>query len=166
MVAAREMALRYLKHFSDIRKTRRNSIALLGQPGAGKTHLLMAISNILMQKGIAVQYFPWVEGMNDLKSDWDELERKVHRMQTVDVLYLDDLFKGRERPTPFQLEQLYAVVNYRYLNHLPILVSAERDFEVLMSNEYGDEALGSRLYEMCRDYTTVLSGRHLNHRLI
>lgn len=162
IIAAKDMAMQYLKNFEAIRKERKNSIGLVGQVGAGKTHLLIAIANNLMSKSIAVLYFPWVEGMNDLKSNWDELERKIKRMQEIDVLLIDDLFKGRENPTPWQLEQIYSVINYRYLNHLPIMLSSEKDFETLMDI---DEAIGSRLYQMCKDYQMIFKGRHLNHRL-
>jgi DNA replication protein DnaC len=155
-------ALNYVSHFNRIRNTRRNSIALLGQSGCGKTHLLMAIANRLMERGIPLLYFPFVEGFNELKADLDNLETRISKMQKVDVLFIDDLFKGRTSPTPFQIEQMFAVVNYRYMNHLPLLISSERSNHDLLEI---DEALGSRIYEMTRDFNTELRGKKLNYRL-
>src|SRR5690606_38869220 len=67
----RDCAMTYLKEFESIRHERANSIALLGQPGVGKTHLLTAVSNNLINKfGVPVLYFPYVEGFNDLKDDF------------------------------------------------------------------------------------------------
>ena len=151
---AKDAAAEYLKRFAEIRKTRQNSLALLGQPGCGKTHLLIAVSNNLLRSGIQVQYFPWVEGGNELKDDLDKLEAKTKHMKTVDVLYIDDLFKGRNKPTPLMLEQMFGVINFRSLNHLPILLSSELDMNEICEV---DQGLGSRLFQMCRDYTVTMS---------
>lgn len=166
---AYECALEYFQEFEVIRNTRSNSIALLGQPGSGKTHLLTAISNNLMRrKNVPVLYFPYVEGFNDLKDDFDKLEAKLERMKQVEVLFIDDLFKpvkGKPRATEWQVEQTYSVVNYRYLNHKPILVSSELTVDELVDV---DEALGTRIYQMCQDFTVVIKGdrKILNHRLV
>ncbi|KFI02037.1 hypothetical protein JN25_16575 [Bacillus sp. BSC154] len=163
-----DTAVEYYKDFDSIRGTRNNSIALLGQPGSGKTHLLTAISNKLIKsKNIAVQYFPYVEGFNDLKDDFDKLEEKLNRMKEIEVLFIDDLFKpmnGKPRATDWQVEQTYSVINYRYLNHKPVLISSELDIEKLVEI---DEALGTRIYEMCADYCVIIKGDRmlLNHRL-
>ncbi|GED04339.1 ATP-binding protein [Bacillus atrophaeus] len=165
---AYDTAVEYYKGFDSIRGTRSNSIALLGQPGSGKTHLLTAISNKLIKsKNIAVQYFPYVEGFNDLKDDFDKLEEKLNRMKEIEVLFIDDLFKpmnGKPRATDWQVEQTYSVINYRYLNHKPVLISSELDIEKLVEI---DEALGTRIYEMCADYCVIIKGDRmlLNHRL-
>lgn len=155
-------ATNYFKTFREIRRTRQNSIALLGAVGSGKTHLLMAIANNLIKQQIPVIYFPWVEGFNNIKDDLDKLDEKVSKLQQVDVLYIDDLFKGRTSPTAFQLEQLFAIVNFRYLNNLPILLSSERDIDEIVEI---DGAIGSRIYEMTRDFNVTLSGDGLNYRL-
>src|SRR5690606_10917926 len=145
-----------------VRSTRYNSIALIGRSGSGKTHLLMAVSNNLLSKGIGVVYFPWAEGFNELKSDFDLLDERVSRLQNVDVLFIDDMWKGRSKPTDFQLEQCYAIVNHRYLNNLPILVSSEKDFAEMCTY---DEAIGSRLKEMSKGNTvTIKGGIELNYR--
>jgi DNA replication protein DnaC len=40
---ARDCAMGYFKNYESIKENRNNSIALLGRPGAGKTHLLTAV---------------------------------------------------------------------------------------------------------------------------
>lgn len=152
----------YACNFEDIKTRRHNSIALLGQSGAGKTHLLMAIANQLMDNGIQVFYFPFVEGFNDLKSDFDNLNNRIEKMQKAEVLFIDDLFKGRKDSTQFQVEQMFGVVNYRYMNNLPMLISSEKLIEDLIQI---DEALGSRIYEMSKDYVIELIGKKLNYRM-
>lgn len=166
---AYECALSYFHSFREIKGDRKNSIALLGQPGVGKTHLLTAIANNFINKlHIPVLYFPFVEGFNDLKDDFGKLEEKLERMKQIDVLFIDDLFKpanGKPRSTDWQVEQTYAVINHRYLNHMPVLISSELTIDDLCDI---DEALGTRIYEMCRDYCVVIQGdrKKLNHRLV
>jgi DNA replication protein DnaC len=163
---AHQCALDYFMEFDNIKEQRCNSISLLGQPGAGKTHLLTALANnLIMKKQISVLYFPFVEGFNDLKNNFDILEEKLTKMKRVGVLFIDDLFKGRTHPTDFQIEQMFGVINYRYLNHKPIMISSEKTVDELCEI---DEALGTRIYQMCKDFTVVIKGdrKVLNHRLV
>ncbi|MEJ8548429.1 DnaA ATPase domain-containing protein [Brevibacillus borstelensis] len=167
-----QVARDYALKFKEIRKERRNSIAFLGNPGVGKTHLLMAVCNNLMHQNIPVIYFPWVEGWNEIKDDFDLLNKRVNMLKECDLLFIDDLFKGRPMdeqgrggPTPFQLEQLFGIVNYRYLEKKPIMISSEWSFEKIVKL---DEGIGSRLVQMCKDYTVEVEGNpfELNYRLV
>ncbi|MGO4890325.1 ATP-binding protein [Anaerobacillus sp. MEB173] len=163
IVAMYVCAMDYYKDFDHVQKNRQNSVALLGQPGSGKTHLLTAIANNLIQKKhLGVLYFPYVEGFNDLRDDFEALEEKLGKMKKVDVLFIDDLFK--KGSTEWEIKQMYAVINHRYLNHKPIMISSELDVDGLCEV---DEALGTRICEMCKDYTVVVKGdrKVLNHRL-
>lgn len=165
---AYECAMEYFKDFQKVKGERSNSIALLGQPGSGKTHLLTAImNNLIKKKSVYCMYFPYVEGMGNLRDNFDQLESKLDAMRKADVLFIDDLFKpvkGEPRATDWQVEQIQSVVNYRYLNHKPLLISSELDTAALLDI---DEALGSRIHQMCRNYTVTIKGdrMQLNHRL-
>lgn len=159
---AKDYALLYCNEFSNIKKDRFNSFVVLGQVGSGKTHLLFAIANSLLSSGVQVIYFPYVEAINDLKSNFEIIEEKVERLKKVEVLFIDDLFKGRDKPTSWQIETMFSIINYRYLNHLPILLTSEKDFDLLIEI---DEAIMSRIYEMSRGYRFVLKGKELNNRL-
>lgn len=161
---AHDAAGHYARKFPEIMKTRRNSLALLGLPGSGKTHLCMAVSNHLIRCGHPVIYFPWIEGFNELKDNLDELEERIGLLQRVSVLYIDDMWKGRKTPTDFQIEQAFAIINYRYMNNLPLIVSSEFDVDAMCGF---DMAIGSRIYEMCKDYCVVIKGdyKELNYRL-
>lgn len=168
IIDAYECAMEYYQEYGKIKDKRQNSIALLGQPGAGKTHLLTAIANnLIVKRKVPVLYFPYVEGFNDLKDDFDKLEDKLERMKNIQVLFIDDLFKpvnGKPRATDWQIEQTYSVINYRYLNNKPILISSELSVDELVKV---DEALGTRIFQMCQDYLVVIEGdrRILNFRL-
>ncbi|MFD1179653.1 ATP-binding protein [Paenibacillus puldeungensis] len=153
---AKKVAQSYVLAFPKIRKDKQNGIALMGNPGCGKTHLLAAVSNNLLDNGVEVFYFPWVEGMKELtNADFEEKQEIIQRMQKCEVLFLDDLFKGRGKPTDYQFETAWAVLNYRYLNNLPIMVSTERSISDLLDI---DEAMGSRIAEVTRAYKAVING--------
>lgn len=154
--------------FKEIRETRHNGIYLGGEPGSGKTHLLMAAANELMLEGNQVLYFPFVEGMDELKSDMNDREKyreKEQRLQRIPILFIDDLFKRKKgsEPTDYEIKFMFSVINYRYLNHLPIMVSSELDLHQLL---YWDAAIGSRIAEMTARYQVILRGDpDLNYRL-
>lgn len=158
-----QTAFGYVMNFDELKKLRQNSIALLGRPGCGKTHLLMAVANNLLAKGVEVVYFPWVEGFNEIKDNLDKMEERLDKLRRCEVLYIDDMFKGRREPTEFQLEQLFGIINYRYLENKPILISSEKNIGQMCEI---DEGIGSRINEMCRDYRVTLTGGiELNYRL-
>lgn len=84
----------------------------------------------------------------------------VNRFKTANVLFIDDFIKGKT--TESDVNIVYEIVNYRYNNHLPMIVSTEKPLEDLI---VFDEAIGSRLIEMCRGYIVVFEGKKLNYRL-
>lgn len=76
------------------------------------------------------------------------------------VLYIDDMLKGKLTETDVNV--MYEIVNYRYMNNLPLIASTEKDLEGLL---VFDEATGSRIIEMCRDNIVFLKGKKLNYRM-
>lgn len=163
------VAHEYFDAFQDIRDKQENGIALLGNPGSGKTHLLMAIANRLIQAGIPVLYFPFGEGMEELKNLMNNKEAYSdfqQRLYRASVLFIDDLFKTKkgDAPTPHEIKFMFAVINYRYLNRLPVLISSELTINRLVGL---DEAIGSRICEMTSDYQINIIGQslQLNHRI-
>ena len=65
-------------------------------------------------------------------------------IMTVDFLVLDDL--GAEKSSPWVLERLTLIVNDRYENLLPTVVTSNLDLE-LLEKQIG-ERIVSRLMEM------------------
>lgn len=57
----------YFREFESVRDSRSNSIMFVGQVGAGKTHLSIAIANSLMDDGVGVVYMPYRDVVTRLK---------------------------------------------------------------------------------------------------
>lgn len=92
--------------------------------------------------------------------DEEVYNRELNQYTSAQVLYIDDLLKGRLTETDINI--MYEIVNYRYMNNMPVIISTEKSTDDLLAF---DEAIGSRLIEMCRGNIIQLQGRELNYRL-
>jgi DNA replication protein DnaC len=165
---ARNMAVEYIKSFEHIRNSRNNSTAFLGQVGAGKSHLTIAIANALLKQGIGVRYMQYREIITYLKqliTDEFMYQSEIDKYKRCNVLLIDDIYKGatnQGRVNESEMRIMFEIINHRYLAELPILVSGEHDIETMISL---DEATGSRIAEMCQGRVIVFKGKELNHRM-
>ena len=154
-------AKEYVKNFD--KSCKNKSIIFVGQVGSGKTHLSMAIANSLMEKGVGVLYMPYRDNIISLKQNMmdEEYYRKVmNKFKRAKVLLIDDLFKGKI--TDSDVNIMFELINYRYFNNLPLIVSSECGVDRLIGI---DEALGSRLVEMSKNYIISIKAKNLNYRL-
>ena len=98
---------------------------VFGPAGVGKTHLLLAVANRLVQRNIAC-IFVQVEALFDrLRSaigEGRDIDAILDAFSTVPVLFLDEL--GQERANEFTLEKLFRIVNQRFSAGLPTLYSS------------------------------------------
>lgn len=173
--AARDKAIEYIKSFDVIKNNRENSLGLFGQPGAGKTHIVVAIGTNLLNREvnpIPVVYMPYLETMRELKSnvlDDEYYNKLLNRYMRSKLLIIDDLFKDKVKKgklvaelSETDMKHIYPIINYRYLNFLPTLISTECTPKMLIDL---DEALSGRILEMCGDNITVFNDIKYNYRL-
>jgi DNA replication protein DnaC len=157
------MAIRYVKEFDNLKNAKNNSIAFLGQVGSGKTHLSIAIANELMKKNIGVLYMQYREVIIQLKQcimDEENYNREIDKYKNATVLLIDDLYKGKITDSDRNI--MFEIINYRYLKSSPIIVSSEFTVDAIIDI---DEAIGSRIVEMCKGHIFEFSGQELNYRL-
>lgn len=160
---AKEAAIDYFKNFNNIRSTRKNSIAFLGQVGSGKTHISVAIGLNLLAKNIPVVYMSYRDEILKLKQnilDEEYYASCLRRYKLSEVLIIDDLFKGKINESDINI--IFEIINYRYMNNRPIIVSSEFTAEKLL---YFDEGVGSRIIEMCKDYMVEIERKENNYRV-
>lgn len=163
---AREMkrlGIKYFRNFDEIKESRKNSLIVAGNPGCGKSHLVIAIANNLIKRNLNVVYMPYRETIMEIKQNVMNGEvyyRILNKYKNAQVLLIDDLFKGQINPSDINI--MFEIVNYRYMNNLPMLISTEMLIDNIISV---DEALGSRIYEMAGDYSSEVVEWRSNYRL-
>lgn len=144
-----------------------NWMVLLGEPGCGKTHLSMAVANQMIRQQIPVLYFQHVEGFSEIKDmlrSEQGIKKRLDQMKKVELLIWDDLWKRKKgyEPRPFEYETVFEVLNYRYLNLLPTIISSEKKPQELLEI---DKAIGSRILERGKKHLVVIEGLENNYRL-
>jgi DNA replication protein DnaC len=101
-------------------------VVFQGCNGCGKTHLAAAIGNYQLQKGKPVFFKVVPDLLDHLRSTFrpdstvtsDEL---FERIKTVPLLILDDF--GEQASTDWAQEKLYQLINHRYNDRLPMVIT-------------------------------------------
>lgn len=157
-------AMNYAQNFRGIRYDTSNSMLLTGRSGKGKTLLSIITMNYLISNGIYVLYASYRDTFSQLKRDLvhnaTEYERKLTELKEIELLILDDLFKGKISDADFSIAM--ELINYRYQKRLPMIISTEMSINDLLQI---DEAIGGRIKQMCNRYTLYFGDAIKNYRL-
>ena len=129
----------------------RGWLVLIGPSGCGKTHLAAAIANERINQGLPALYKTTPDLLDDLRSTFNP-DRETPYDQSFDIvrnaplLILDDL--GTHSSTPWANEKLDQLLNHRYSQQLPTVVTTATHIEQL------DERIRSRLTDnsLCQIY--------------
>lgn len=156
----KEVSIKYTKEFL---KGNRYSLAILGQSGIGKTHIMTAVSKQMIDRNIEVKYYiadEIIQTLSACKYDEENYNIEFGRIANASVLFIDDLFKSsvqnyynKSSIDKNDLREMFKVINYRYNKKLPILLSSELYFEKFAEL---DQALIGRINEMC-NYEYLIS---------
>ena len=101
-------------------------LMLMGPYGVGKTHLTVAAAVVRRNRGDDV-YFSTVANLLDhLRAAYSHDSAVAHadllmRISSAQLLVLDDM--GAERNTPFPEDKLFQIVNHRYEERLPTIIT-------------------------------------------
>lgn len=115
---------------------RGRNLVLLGPVGTGKSHTAVAACRAACQAGLSVQFLP-VDEMLDLLRPGGP-ESTLYDLAGFDRLIIDDL--GAERQTEWTADRTFAVVNRRWLEERPTIVTSNLDPNGMQ------DTLGPRLY--------------------
>jgi len=133
--------------------------AVLGQVGCGKTHICSAIAGELLKSGMPVYYMIWNTDVKKLRAtvnDGEAHEREIARLQTMEVLYIDDLFKCKHNaePSDADVKLAFEILNARYNAQLTTLISSEFSIDELSDI---DTAIAGRINQMCGKFLTNIA---------
>lgn len=133
-----------------------------GASGAGKTHICTAIVGELMKRNRSAKYMMYRDESAILKgivnSDPSRYEYEMRQIKTVDVLYIDDLFKTKKgaEVSDADVKLMFEIINNRGCgNGKVVIVSTEKTMDEIIAI---DEATGGRIRHMATDeYITELT---------
>jgi DNA replication protein DnaC len=137
-------------------------LVLTGPSASGKTHLAVAIANRCIERNQTVFFIVAADLLDHLRAayspdsivSYDELFEQV---RNVPVLILDDL--SLSNATAWAQEKLFQVINHRYNNALPTVITVRGPLQRL------DDGLRTRL-EGSNGTASVTQLANFNSRLI
>ena len=140
-----------------IKGTTNKGLFITGAYGVGKTYLASCIANEIIKNGKSVIFGTLIQLLDFIRDSYSDSEVSdkdyLNLYSSVDLLVIDDL--GKEKPTELVLEKLFLIVNNRYNNYLPIVITTNynrnqlRERLCINKNYSIVDSIISRLYEMC-----------------
>ncbi len=117
-----EMAFNQARHYS---QHLNGWLLLQGGYGCGKTHLAAAIANFAVSMGVPTLFLTVPDLLDTLRFAYDDqgisFEERFEEIRNAKLLVLDDF--GTQNATGWAQEKLFQIVNYRYINKLPTVVT-------------------------------------------
>lgn len=114
-------------------------------------------TNEIIKNGKSVIFGTLIQLLDFIRDSYSDSEVSdkdyLNLYSSVDLLVIDDL--GKEKPTEWVLEKLFLIVNNRYNNYLPIVITTNykrnqlRERLCINKNYSIVDSIISRLYEMC-----------------
>lgn len=145
------IAKNFVKDYEEMKK---ENIGLLfyGSVGSGKTYIACSIANALIEQyQVRVKIRNFAQIINELQKGGFDLDKNayIESLVNTSVLILDDL--GIERDTSYAKEQVYNIVNNRYLKQKLTIFTTNLSYDTILncteSVEY--QRIYSRIIEMC-----------------
>jgi len=145
----------------------RNGFVISGSVGTGKTHIAAAIANHLLRLGTAVICMNERSLLGKIRSTYSGQDSSsgglneseiLNTLLHVPLLIIDDL--GKEKASEWTLATLYAIIDGRYENAMPLIITTNYDMQNLINkitptgkDKGAATAIIDRLHEMCETIT-------------
>ena len=129
------------KHRTDGR-----GLMLVGPVGCGKSHLLYAVLQELVRRGVSGFGQTVPDLLDELRPGNGDSDEKLRLLREIQLLLLDDL--GAQRDTEWVTERLFVILNARYNAMLPTLITSNLTLEEL-DKAPGWKRITDRILEMC-----------------
>lgn len=140
--------LDYCKNYAENFNRESKNLLMIGGTGLGKTHLSLAIANVVIRKGFSVIYIT----SSDLVAKYQQLhfqynysaeEELNDTLLKADLLIIDDL--GTEFNTMYSSSALYNIFNSRLQRGLPVIINTNvplSELEPIYSQRFISRIMG------------------------
>ena len=136
---------------------RQGWLLMLGRYGCGKTHLAAAIANHAIEAGVSTLFLTVPDLLDWLRYAYAggdmSFEERFEEIREIPLLILDDF--GTHNATPWAQEKIYQIINHRYINQLPTVVTSNFliiDFEGRIRSRLQDPNLVTVVKILAPDY--------------
>lgn len=136
---------------------RQGWILLEGTYGCGKTHLAAAIANHAVEEGVPTLFITVPDLLDSLRFAYNSpettFEQRFEDIRNAPLLVMDDF--GTQNATPWAQEKLFQIINYRYINALPTVITTNLildEIESRIRSRLQDESLVRHVRIMAQDY--------------
>ena len=141
-------------------------LLLAAKSGTGKTHLAAAIANECLDRGMTVLFTTAPDLLDHLRATFAPLSTIAYdelftSMREAELLVIDDL--GAQYSTPWAVEKLFQLLNYRYINRLLTVITSNNDglqtIDERIASRLGDTGLVRQIkMEQAEDYRPFTGG--------
>lgn len=132
-------------------------LVLQGGYGCGKTHLAASIANFAVSIGVPTLFLTVPDLLDNLRfsygSEEATFEDRFNEIRNASLLILDDF--GTQNATAWAQEKLFQIINYRYINKLPLVMTTNLslgDIESRIRSRIQDPELVSFIRILAPDY--------------
>jgi DNA replication protein DnaC len=132
-------------------------LLLTGGFGCGKTHLAAAIANFAVSLGVPTLFITVPDLLDALRFAFQDpgttFEKRFEEIRQAPLLVMDDF--GTQNATPWAQEKLFQIVNYRYTNRLPLVLTTNMvldEIEGRIRSRLEDPDLVSTVRILASDY--------------
>jgi DNA replication protein DnaC len=142
-----DKAMRYCLKWDEMY---RDNIGLLlwGNVGTGKTFFAACIANYLIEHGVPVLMTNFIRLTNALTGFDEDKNAYIRSLNNYKLLIIDDL--GAERQSDYMLEQVYNMIDNRYKNNQPLIITTNLTLNELKNpSDIKYSRIYSRIFEMC-----------------
>ena len=132
-------------------------LLLEGAYGCGKTHLAAAIANFAVSMSVPTLFLTVPDLLDTLRFSYSAegttFEERFNEIRNAKLLVLDDF--GTQNATDWAQEKLFQIINYRYINKLPLVVTTNlrlSEIEARIRSRLQDPELVSNVRINAPDY--------------
>jgi DNA replication protein DnaC len=132
-------------------------LLLQGGYGCGKTHLAAAIANFTVGIGVPTLFITVPDLLDALRFAYNApestFEQRFDEIRTAPLLIMDDF--GTQNATAWAQEKLFQILNYRYINRLPLVVTTNlllEQIEGRIRSRLEDPELVTRVFIQAPDF--------------